>query len=122
MDLQTFISETIMQIYNGMHDASQKLGSKGVEINPQFMLVDKSYANQAFTFVDDGNHQVDKVYMIHFDVALTVEEGTQSTTGGGLRVYGIELGKKGQKEASSASQTRIQFTIPVKYPKSMNSE
>lgn len=57
---------------------------------------------------------------VSFDVAVTASsESTDSISGGGgINVWGLSIGAKGDNEdkASEATTSRIRFSIPVVYP------
>jgi len=100
MELKEFITETIVQIREGVQDAikrrSDTRSAAGV-INPAW--VD--------TF-SDSNRQ-----MVEFDVAVTVADKLAGSAHGGLRVLSVELGAKGSKEAEKSTVSRVKFSLPI---------
>jgi len=96
MELKEFISQTLVEIVEGVQDAKDT--AKHGTIMPQ------SRAGTA--------------QQVHFDVAVTT---TSSTTGGGkVSVMGIggEIG--GQSEHQAVS--RIKFDVPIRFSHAKSSE
>lgn len=101
MELREFISQTLVQIQQGVQDAiSQRTGpeANGV-INPVF----SQYSE------DIGASHVQKV---EFDVAVTV---TDKDNGGkaGIKVFSVELNGERSKGYEHTIASRVKFTIPV---------
>jgi hypothetical protein len=62
------------------------------------------------------------VQSIHFDVAISIEQGTETKGGIGLVVGAVTLGSQGKSDTSNTSQSRIQFTIPMALPTSKRND
>jgi hypothetical protein len=99
MELQQFITETLVQIHAGVEDAiRQRLESAGSGvINPLF--------HEFF----EGNISETNCQPVEFDVAVTV--GTRGGAEAGIKVLAINIGGEMKREATTAS--RIRFTIPI---------
>jgi hypothetical protein len=88
MDLQTFVSETLQQIVNGISHAHKNgvRSSGGAAEN------------------------------IEFDVAVTATEGTDKKGGLGLLVAGIGIGGQAGSSTANTTVSRIKFSVPVFLP------
>lgn len=101
MELKEFVSLSLCEIQEGVHEAIQKLKSSRISgaVNPVWSADEIP-----------GRSHIQKV---NFDVAVVVIEKTAGTIQGGIKVVGIGA----QGEASTATETnsvsRIQFCIPV---------
>lgn len=56
------------------------------------------------------------VFLVHFDVALTAEEGTKTKGGIGVVAGVFALGTQGAFNESSSAISRIQFKVPLLLP------
>jgi len=104
MDLKEFITETIVQIQEGVQDAIERRSSisdAGGAINPVF-LTPETYA------YGDKLRQ-----MVEFDVAITVSDRTTGEGKAGLKVWSLEIGGGASKSAEQSTVSRIKFSIPV---------
>lgn len=102
MELREFVTETLVQIQEGVQNAiARRSGheAKGV-INPAW--------SDTYT---DANRQ-----MVEFDVAVTVVDKLEGSASGGLRVLSIEIGAKGSKAAEKNIVSRVKFSVPVVSP------
>jgi hypothetical protein len=59
-----------------------------------------------------------KSTIVDFDIALTVEDSSKTTGGGGLKVAGIGANINGESSSKDTKVSRIQFSIPVLLPES----
>ncbi len=112
MELQEFISATLIQVLEGVRDANahQLTLNDGGQINPHPVgsnHPDRQISRETKTAVQD----------VEFDVAVTVEKGTE-TKGGILVVLGaVSLGSSGKSDKSTATVSRIKFSIPIGLPR-----
>jgi len=115
MDLKEFLSETLVQIVEGIEDAQHRTADKqnvGLNIpvsNPTKELVNFAMVNSS------GSHQVQ---LIQFDIAITATEGTDTKGGIGVVAGVLNLGSSGQSHAENATVSRVKFTLPVLLPTS----
>ena len=103
MELSDFITETPVQIQQGVETAIKKRktmpGAFGA-INPAF-----GKDSNAFT-----KHHVQPV---EFDVAITVSDKLSGGGKAGLRVLSVALGGEVNKDAEKSTVSRVKFTIPI---------
>lgn len=117
MDLKTFVSETLLQISEGILEAQKATKTSGTSINPP-LYSNPSRGNQINT-----SNKVNFIpQYIEFDVLVTVENSNNAGGKGNIHIamFGLEAGKNIGSKDSSAS--RIKFSIPVAWPPSCESE
>ena len=95
MELKTFVSQTLIEILEGVSLAQDKAGELGAKVIP--------------TLAPGGGSIRD----IEFDVEVKTAEGTETKGGIGIYVGAIGLGSQGQSNAQTSSVGRIRFAIPV---------
>lgn len=114
MELKEYISESLVQICEGISLAKEKLKDKDVIINP------------ASTFHSDGQFWIGKqqehgsverwVQMIDMEITTTVVETAEGDGGAKINVGVLNIGG-GLKETGSEQNTNtISFSIPVCLP------
>ncbi len=111
MELREFITETLMQIAEGIEDAQKRLKDKGSEaiINTNMTETDVGH------LVTGGRRR--PVELIEFDVAILASEGTEAKGGIGLTVASLlNLEAGGKSSHSTGSESRIKFKVPMSYP------
>lgn len=113
MDLKEFVSSVLTQIVDGVREAQSSQSVESGLINPNL------FASQGA--LHEKGHLVSRhgqlVQNVEFDVALTVNEGTQ--TKGGIGVCaGLIIGSQGQSDKSASSVSRVKFSVPLSLPNS----
>lgn len=118
MDLRDFIKETIIQVALGIEDAAEALKDSSAIVNPKNVLGTAGASDaKVYGYLGDANNTSRQaVQRIDFDVAVSVGSGTETKGGIGLIVGAIALGSQGKSDASSTSQSRIQFSVPMVLP------
>lgn len=119
MQLEDFIKTTLVQISSGINQANLELkdAESRPRVNPREMkFATEDMQNRPYAIVT-GNHIL-PVHLVDFDVALHATEGTE--TGGGIAVAVgvVGLGTRGKSEASTQSESRVHFSIPMIFPSS----
>lgn len=112
INLQDFISETLTQITNGVRNAQTRTADTDAHINPVDLYLG-SDATKGRMFRPKTYQPIETV---HFDIAVTAEEATDTKGGIGVFVGSIGLGSQGQSDARNSSVSRIQFSVPVLLP------
>ena len=111
MDLKQFITETLVQISEGIEEAQRQLKERG----------SAAIVNTNMTKTDDG-HLVTggrrrPVEYVEFDVAILANEGTETKAGIGLTVASLlKLDAGGKSSESAGRESRIKFKVPMSYP------
>jgi len=118
MDLRNFIKEALVQIALGIDDASEALGESNAIVNPRNVATGGGTKDSKIYgfMVADSNPMQQIVQSVDFDVAVSVAQGSQTKGGVGLMVGAIALGSQGKSDSSNASQSRIQFSVPMLLP------
>jgi len=112
MNLQEFVTQTIIAIVNGVADAKAKLGED--RVNP--MIEAFSPKNNSADSVRLMDKKGNLMRNVSFDVAVTASKATGTKGSIGIIVAGLGLGAKGQTDKSNATVSRVQFTVPVTLP------
>ncbi len=110
MELKEFISNTLIQIVDGVKEAKEKC-EDGKNINPKISKIGLDL-NKRSTKTDDFKI----VQHVSFDVALTVEETEGNKEGVGVFVAAVGLGKQNTETTQSSSVSRIKFEVPITLP------
>lgn len=104
MELKDFISTSLKEIVDGISEAQEYAKKKGAIINPSHYSVD---LNKAYT----------DLHNINFSILVSSGDQNNAEGGAGIFVGPVTLGGKvGSSEANQATN-RIEFDIPIKYPK-----
>lgn len=111
MDLKQFVSETLVQISDGIEAAQKQLRESGSEavINTNMTKTDSDH------LVTGGRRR--HVEFVEFDVAILANEGTETKAGIGLTVASLlKLDAGGKSTESAGRESRIKFKVPMSYP------
>jgi hypothetical protein len=111
MELKEFITETLVQIAEGIEEAQAKLQDKNSEaiINTSMTETDSGQ------LVTGGRRKA--VEMVEFDVAILANQGTATNAGVGLTVASLlKLEAGGKSNESKGTESRIKFKVPMSYP------
>lgn len=77
MDLQSFVSESISQICQGIADAQRHVRKLGAMVSPRSMLDDKG-----LPVLMPKENALSRPFLLKFDLALTVETVNDSSNNG----------------------------------------
>ena len=101
MNLNEFITATLVDIQCGVHDAITELKSRNSAgaVNPIWS-----------SHETPNSRHIEKV---QFDIAVTVADTTAGGGKAGISVVGIELGGSGTASKQNSHVSRIQFSIPI---------
>ena len=106
MNLQEFVSSSLQQIAAGVADAQSRDG----RIAPLLGIGE-----------DDPKilrtlHGTEGVFLVEFDVAVTVSETSEKGVGGGITVLSIAAAKGDLKRSlENSSVSRVKFSVPITY-------
>lgn len=120
MDLRNFIKEALVQIAQGIDDASNELADSSAIVNPRNVATGVGTKDsKVYGYLASGTNQLQQVVQsINFDVAVSVAKGNETKGGVGLMVGVVALGSQGKTDSTDSSQSRIQFSIPMVLPTS----
>ncbi len=110
MELIEFIKVTLVQISNGIKEAKQELGNNFESpaiINP------KTTGGKNWT---ESNGEVYRVEEIEFDIAIVVEQNSESNTKIGVITSILSAGASKSVAGVNSETHRIKFKVPIKFP------
>lgn len=110
MDLKEFVSQTLLQIIQGVAEAQGQAAPLGAEVSPYVSNVKQGQEPVMYA----GRGRI--VQQVEFDVAVTAIEGTSTRGGIGVVLGPLALGSQGSSAAHSSSVNRVKFTVPVTFP------
>ena len=119
MSLQTFISDALLQVCNGIKDAQVKMRE-----TPILEEEEKFFRAQICPTPINSNtvpSPRDNLYLIEFEVIITIKRESTKSEGGTIFVVGeplVSLNYSNTKavEQTNAAVNRIKFSVPVIYP------
>ena len=112
MDLKEFVRETLVQVTQGVNESQDAVRKLGGFVNPYVRRVHRD-ASYFAEFDYDGQH----VFLVDFDVAVTVAEGTGTHAEAKLQVASIfSLGAGGSSSDNQQTTSRIHFKVPLALP------
>jgi hypothetical protein len=119
MNLQNFVTESIVQIVRGIEAANDALKDSTAVVSPKNVVPIDTERSHVFGYLIEPDSQGQyrtSVQRIDFDVAVYAEEGTETKGGIGLMVGTIGLGSQGKSDKSHSSESRIKFAVPIILP------
>lgn len=110
MELREFITQTLVQIQQGVQDAIEQQDAAKTNgiINPVFSM--------------NGRPGRDHLQKVEFDVAVTATDKASGGGKAGIKVFSVELGGEGAKGTEHSVASRVKFTIPVVPPSQVQTE
>ena len=117
MNLKEFVRQSLNEIAEGVAEA-QKVDT-GAVVNPGIHTSNRANmevlkTSQRLFDSTDGS----PIETVEFDVAVSVEEGTES--GGalqaGIKVLGLHAGISGGSDSRNSTVSRIKFNVLMKLP------
>jgi hypothetical protein len=113
MQLDDFISKTLIAIARGVKEAQRDVFTLGGRVSPRLMV---SSLESEKTGVASGDAAKQPIIPVSFDVSVTTTANTGTEGGIGVFVGAIGLGTKGSSGSAQGSESRIQFQVPVILP------
>jgi hypothetical protein len=112
MELKEFVKTVLSQIVSGIREA-QGIDGVGAFIVPS-QIGGHDYASHPRVSIKARLTST----IVDFDIAVTVEESTSKSGGGGLKVAGIGAALEGESLSKDTRVSRIQFAVPILLPES----
>ena len=117
MKLSESVSQTLVQIIEGVTHAQGAIGESAGAVNPKPVksrppgpeIDDYTYYKSA------GSYR--KIQPVRFDVALTTTEESGKAGGGGVSVGVLSIGGKVTGVETNTSAGRIQFEVDIALPR-----
>ena len=117
VELKDFISQTIIEICNGVSEAQEHTQKQGALVCPATLSVDKE---GNFLAERPQKHSTPRQYRyinsIEFDVMITAKSGTEGKAGIGVLSGVFSFGASGKTESNNSVCNRIKFSIPIGLP------
>lgn len=111
MDLKEFVRVTLTQVTEGVKEAQEAVRAQGGFVNPTVHTSQKDESHFA------GLHDGQNVFLVDFDVAVTVNEGTGTNAEAKLKVASLfALGTSGKSSENQEYSSRIKFKVPLALP------
>lgn len=106
MELKEFITETLVQMTDGIVNAAEICKEKGAKVNPLLKITDgiiiTAYGNSAT--------------MVKFHVGLCESSDTTENKGIGVFLAALKGGLSGTDKYRNETNTSIEFSIPIEFP------
>ncbi|MBU1138835.1 MAG: hypothetical protein KKA76_07655 [Proteobacteria bacterium] len=117
MDLKEFVSESIIEIIEGIIDAQSRISSEDAQVAPEMskLYLNSQAGGASLALGKDKNNNL--VHTLEFDVAVTANEGTETKGGIGVVAGVFALGSQGKSESNNQSISRLKFRVPVSFPR-----
>lgn len=117
MQLRTFVTTALTEIMSGVKDAQLVAnGPSEGQVNPP--LLQQATSSGALSppngYVLSAQKQ--SIHLVKFDVAITLEQDTETKGGIGIFMGAVGLGSQGASTNSQTSLSRIQFDVPISFP------
>ena len=113
MELKEYIAETLVQISAGIEAAQNECRDCGGFINPAHRVSNKRSAESHFGVLPSGQN----IFLVDFNVAITVVEENGSDTSGKLKVCGvIDIGGGVEQSNTSSATNKVSFKVPMALP------
>ena len=110
MELKEFITQTLININQGIIDAQEQTKESGIVINPKNI---KKRDSNIFE-VCNGNSA--PIQEIEFNIVVNVAEGKDSKIAVGAFTGMLSGGVSNTNQNNSSTQTTIKFNLPVQFP------
>lgn len=111
MELKKFITDTLVQLSEAVRNAQSELADSQTQVAPYISNYFESATNNPDFIGEDNNGHL--IQNVSFDVAVTVERGTETEGKISIASGILGLGSKGKTIKEDDSVSRIQFVVPV---------
>ena len=112
MQLKDFVSQTLIQIAEGVGEEQRMTAESVGMVNPKigslFVNSQTGGTNMALGWTASR----DLINMVSFDVAVTATDGTGTKGGIGIVIGAVALGSQGNSETRNEAVSRVQFKVP----------
>jgi len=114
MELKDFVSQSLLQVFEGVQQAqSQTKDTQGYIAPSHIRPSTKDVPNHQSVI---GFSHYAPVVSIDFDVSVTTQDITKEKAGLGIFVAALTLGGQIGSETSSNELSRLKFSVPVILP------
>lgn len=120
MDLEQFVTTTLVQLIRGVESADRELGegdgaaARRTFVAPRGLGRNVSDPSQPVSYDPSTGHVRGHVSLVRFDVAVSAGESQGASKGATIKVLDIvNLGAKGREETTNSTVSRVQFEVPI---------
>ena len=110
MELKEFITQTLININQGIIDAQEQSKESGIVINPKNI---KKRDNNIYEVCNGYSAPIQE---IEFNIVVNVAEGKDSKIAVGAFTGMLSGGVSNTNQNNSSTQTTIKFNLPVQFP------
>lgn len=110
MELKEFITQTLININQGIIDAQEQTKESGIKINP------KNIRKRDSGTYDASNGNSATIQEIEFNIVVNVTEGNDSKIAVGAFTGLLSGGVSNTNQNNNSTQTTIKFNLPVQFP------
>ena len=110
MELKEFITQTLININQGIIDAQEQTKESGIVINPKNI---KKRDNNIYEVYNGYSAPIQE---IEFNIVVNVAEGKDSKIAVGAFTGMLSGGVRNTNQNNSSTQTTIKFNLPVQFP------
>jgi hypothetical protein len=110
MELKEFITQTLININQGIIDAQEQTKNSGILINP------KNIRKRDSGVYDEYSGYPAAIQEIEFNVVVNVTEGKDSKIAVGAFTGMLSGGVSNTNQNNNSTQTTIKFILPVQFP------
>lgn len=107
MELKNFISNTLIDIVEGVNEAQEHFKENKIEcyVCPPMKKHDKEVSDRGLPIEN-----------IDFDIAVSIskDKGTKGSVG--IVISQFKLGSQGESKSKDSSSSRIKFSVPLTLP------
>lgn len=114
LELQTFVTSTLVQIAKGIRDAQDQLKDTGTLVNPGLRgMFAGAKITAPVVYISGVQVHIEDV---SFDIAVTASDEQSAAVGAGIKVLGVRLGADGKSGSENSTASRVQFSVPIILP------
>lgn len=110
MELKEFITQTLININQGIIDAQERTKDSGILINPQ------NFRKRDSNIYEVCNGNSAPIQEIEFNVVVNVTDGKDSKIAVGAFTGLLSGGVSNTNQNNNSTQTTIKFNLPVQFP------
>ena len=110
MELKEFITQTLVQITEGVAEAQKQVKDTGCLINPEGVSFDGGHIKHGY------KNEYRQIQKIRMSIAVSVSENKDSKSGIGIVASVFKAGINSGESEINETVNRIDFEIPVALP------
>jgi hypothetical protein len=116
MELQLFVTNTLLAIVRGVESAAEQLKESQSIVSPGEMSLITGVKGVAGVYGSKIRDVEKYVHLVKFDVAVTASEAAKTSGEFGIKIIPVKLGLEGTSDSQSGHESRIKFSVPILLP------